>query len=42
VTALVDILERDELARSAAHPTDRRITMLEITGGGRAGARLSG
>jgi DNA-binding MarR family transcriptional regulator len=33
VTALVDALEREALVRRAAHPTDRRVTLVEITGG---------
>jgi DNA-binding MarR family transcriptional regulator len=33
VTALVDALEADHLVRREPHPTDRRITMIEITGG---------
>jgi DNA-binding MarR family transcriptional regulator len=33
VTALVDALEADRLVRRVAHPTDRRVTMIEITGG---------
>jgi len=33
VTALVDALEAEEMVRRTAHPTDRRITMVEITGG---------
>jgi DNA-binding MarR family transcriptional regulator len=33
VTSLVDALEAEDLVRRTAHPTDRRITMVEITGG---------
>ena len=33
VTALVDGLEAESLVRRVAHPTDRRVTMIEITGG---------
>jgi len=33
VTALVDALEAEDLVRRTPHPTDRRITMVEITGG---------
>lgn len=33
VTALVDGLEEESLVRRVAHPTDRRVTMIEITGG---------
>ena len=33
VTALVDALEADEMVRRSAHPTDRRVTVVEITGG---------
>jgi len=33
VTALVDALEAEGMVRRSAHPTDRRITMIEITGG---------
>jgi DNA-binding MarR family transcriptional regulator len=33
VTALVDALEAEQLVRREPHPTDRRITMIEITGG---------
>ena len=33
VTALVDALEAEGMVQRAAHPTDRRITMIEITGG---------
>jgi DNA-binding MarR family transcriptional regulator len=33
VTALVDALEGEGLVRRADHPTDRRVTMIEITGG---------
>jgi len=33
VTALVDALEAEEMVKRTAHPTDRRITMVEITGG---------
>jgi DNA-binding MarR family transcriptional regulator len=33
VTALVDGLEAEDLVRRVAHPTDRRVTMIEITGG---------
>lgn len=31
VTALVDALEADGLVRRAAHPSDRRATLLELT-----------
>ena len=33
VTTLVDALEGEDLVRRSAHPTDRRITMVELTGG---------
>jgi DNA-binding MarR family transcriptional regulator len=33
VTALVDALEADALVQRAPHPTDRRVTMVELTGG---------
>ncbi len=33
VTALVDGLEADAQVRRLPHPTDRRVTMIEITGG---------
>ena len=33
VTALVDALETEGLVRRADHPTDRRVRMIEITGG---------
>ena len=33
VTALVDALEAERMVQRAPHPTDRRITMIEITGG---------
>jgi DNA-binding MarR family transcriptional regulator len=33
VTALVDGLEAEELVKRMPHPTDRRVTMIEITGG---------
>lgn len=33
VTALVDALESEQLVRRVPHATDRRITMIEITGG---------
>jgi DNA-binding MarR family transcriptional regulator len=33
VTALVDGLEAEDLVRRVPHPTDRRVTMIEITGG---------
>jgi DNA-binding MarR family transcriptional regulator len=33
VTALVDGLEAEDLVRRRPHPTDRRVTMIEITGG---------
>jgi DNA-binding MarR family transcriptional regulator len=33
VTALVDALEAQDMVRRSAHPTDRRVTMIEITGG---------
>ena len=36
VTALVDALEAEDQVRRVAHPTDRRITMVEITGGSAA------
>ena len=34
VTTLVDALEGEDLVRRTAHPTDRRITMINITGDG--------
>ena len=36
VTALVDGLEAEALVRRTPHPTDRRVTMVEITGGAAA------
>jgi DNA-binding MarR family transcriptional regulator len=33
VTALVDGLEAESLVRRVAHPSDRRVTIVEITGG---------
>lgn len=33
VTTIVDALEAENLVRRTAHPTDRRVTMVEITGG---------
>lgn len=33
ITALVDALEGEDQVRRVAHPTDRRITMVELTGG---------
>jgi DNA-binding MarR family transcriptional regulator len=33
ITALVDGLEAEGMVRRAPHPTDRRVTMIEITGG---------
>ncbi len=36
VTALVDALEADDLARRVPHPTDRRATIVELTDKGRA------
>jgi len=33
ITALVDGLEAESLVRRSPHPTDRRITMIELTGG---------
>jgi DNA-binding MarR family transcriptional regulator len=33
VTALVDALESEALVRRSPHPTDRRVTMIELTGG---------
>ena len=33
ITALVDGLESEDLVRRTPHPTDRRVTMVEITGG---------
>ena len=33
ITALVDGLEAESLVRRTAHPTDRRVTIVEITGG---------
>ena len=35
VTALVDALEGEHLVRRVPHPTDRRATIVEITGAGR-------
>ncbi len=35
VTNIVDRLERDDLVRRRAHPTDRRTTLVEITDAGR-------
>jgi DNA-binding MarR family transcriptional regulator len=34
VTALVDGLEAEGLLRRTDHPTDRRVTIIELTGGG--------
>ena len=34
VTAVVDALERDGLARRVTHPTDRRAILVELTGSG--------
>ena len=34
VTTLVDALEGEDLVKRRAHPTDRRITMIDITGDG--------
>ena len=34
VTALVDALEEEELVRRKPHPTDRRATVIEMTGRG--------
>ena len=34
VTALVDALEEEELVRRKPHPTDRRATIIEMTGRG--------
>jgi DNA-binding MarR family transcriptional regulator len=36
ITALVDGLEAEDLVRRVPHPTDRRITMVELTGGAAA------
>lgn len=36
VTALVDGLEAEDQVRRVPHPTDRRITMIELTGGAAA------
>jgi len=36
VTNVVDRLERDQLVRRAAHPTDGRATLVVLTGSGRA------
>jgi DNA-binding MarR family transcriptional regulator len=36
VTNIVDRLERDGLVKRVPHPTDRRTTLVEITGDGRA------
>lgn len=33
VTTLVDALEGEDLVKRTPHPTDRRVTMVEITGG---------
>jgi DNA-binding MarR family transcriptional regulator len=33
VTALVDALEADDMVRRGGHATDRRVTVIEITGG---------
>lgn len=38
VTALVDALEHEGLVRRRPHPTDRRATVIEMTGGGSAAA----
>lgn len=38
LTALADGLESDGLARRVAHPTDRRVTLLELTPDGRRAA----
>lgn len=36
VTALVDGLEAEHQVRRVGHPTDRRVTMIELTGGAEA------
>ena len=36
ITALVDALEEEQQVRRVAHPSDRRITMIEISGGATA------
>jgi DNA-binding MarR family transcriptional regulator len=33
ITALVDALEAEDLVQRNAHPTDRRVTMVDLTGG---------
>src|SRR5215217_585166 len=33
ITTLVDALESERLVQRSDHPTDRRITMIELTGG---------
>lgn len=39
MTTLVDCLEREGLARRRPHPTDRRATMIELTGTGTEAVR---
>ena len=39
VTALVDALEAERMVQRAPHPTDRRVTIIEITGGSATVAR---
>jgi DNA-binding MarR family transcriptional regulator len=41
VTNAVDRLEADRLVRRVAHPTDRRTTLVEITGEGRSRAETA-
>ena len=41
VTNAVDRLEADRLVRRVAHPTDRRTTLVEITGEGRTRAETA-
>ena len=36
ITALVDALEAEDLVERRAHPTDRRITMVDLTGGAKS------
>ena len=42
ITALVDRLERDHLARRVPHPTDRRRSQVELTDHGRAAVKTIG
>jgi DNA-binding MarR family transcriptional regulator len=41
LTALADVLEAEGLARRVDHPTDRRVTLLELTPAGLEAAECS-